>query len=89
LAAVYPEMSTVELEKLGLKFEVPAFVFQGERDLQAPASLARAYVDAIQAPAKGFAVIPGAGHATAFFSEEVLALLNTYVRPHIENSAIR
>jgi pimeloyl-ACP methyl ester carboxylesterase len=80
-------MSTVELEKLGPDFKVPVFVFQGERDLQAPASLAGAYVDSIQAPAKGFVVIPGAGHATAFFSEELLALLNTYVRSHVDDSA--
>ena len=81
MGAVYPEMSTVELEPLGLEFEVPVFVFQGERDLEAPASLAREYVDAIHAPAKGFEVIRGAGHATAFFPDELLALLNKHVRP--------
>lgn len=89
LGAVYPEMSTVELDRLGLEFEVPVFVFQGERDLEAPASLAREFVDAIQAPAKGFEVIRGAGHATAFFPEELLALLNTRVRPHIKDDAVR
>ena len=89
IGAVYPEMSTVELEKLGLEFEVPVFVFQGDRDLQAPASLAREYVAAIEAPVKGFEVIHGAGHATAFFPEEMLALLNAHVRPLISDNAAR
>lgn len=89
LGAVYPEMRAVDLRRLGLEFDVPIFVFHGERDIVTPASLAREYVEAIQAPAKGFEVIRGAGHATAFFSEDLLALLNTHVRPHIKNGAIR
>jgi pimeloyl-ACP methyl ester carboxylesterase len=89
VGAVYSEMRIVELRNLGLDFDVPIFVFQGERDLVAPASLAREYVEGIQAPAKGFEVIRGAGHATAFFSEDLLALLNTHVRPHVKDDVIR
>jgi pimeloyl-ACP methyl ester carboxylesterase len=63
-------------------FRVPIFIFQGARDCTAPASLARHYVDAIQAPAKTFVAIAGAGHYAVFsHSQEFLQQLVSQVRP--------
>ena len=59
------------------------YCFQGELDITTPTVLAKEYFDAIKAPAKAFAVIPGAGHATVFFADELLRLLNTHVRPRV------
>lgn len=70
-----------DARKVGVSFEVPVFIFQGEMDINTPVSLARDYLKEIRAPAKGFATIPGAGHNTLAFAPEVLALLNEHVRP--------
>ena len=70
-----------DARQVGLSFEVPVFIFQGEKDINTPVSLAREYLNDIKAPAKAFAMIPSAGHNTLAFAPEVLALLNTHVRP--------
>lgn len=70
-----------DARKVGLSFAVPVFIFQGEMDINTPVSLARDYLNDIEAPAKAFATIPGAGHNTLAFAPEVLALLNEHVRP--------
>lgn len=70
-----------DARKVGLSFDVPVFIFQGEMDINTPVSLARDYLNEIKAPAKGFATIPGAGHNTIAFAPELLALLNEHVRP--------
>ena len=44
-------------------------------------TLAREFMDEIQAPEKKFVIIKGAGHATPAFHAELLRLLLTYVRP--------
>lgn len=46
----------------GRSLAVPVVVIQGERDLTTPTELARGWFDRLQAPAKTFTVIPGAGH---------------------------
>jgi pimeloyl-ACP methyl ester carboxylesterase len=83
LRPLWKVMFTFEAASLGLAWEIPMFCFQGELDIATPTALAKAYFDAITAPAKEFAVIPGAGHATVFFADELLRLLNTHVRPRV------
>jgi pimeloyl-ACP methyl ester carboxylesterase len=83
LRPLWKEMFTFEAASLGLAWEIPMFCFQGELDLMTPTVLAKEYFDAIEAPVKEFAVIPGAGHATVFFADELLRLLNTHVRPRV------
>jgi pimeloyl-ACP methyl ester carboxylesterase len=73
----------------GLTFKVPVFVFQGEHDINAPVSLARAWFDQIHAPKKVFEIIPGAGHNTFAFTPQLLALLDREVRPLVEGQASR
>jgi pimeloyl-ACP methyl ester carboxylesterase len=79
--ATWQETAAWEARASGLTFHVPVFVIQGDHDLNTPISLARAWVDDIQAPAKGFETIRGAGHNTLAFSDQVLALLDKHVRP--------
>ena len=83
LRPMWKEMFTFEAESLGLAWEIPMFCFQGEWDITTPTALAKEYFDAITAPTKEFAVIPGAGHATVFFADELLRLLNASVRPRV------
>lgn len=70
-----------DARKVGTRFAVPMFIIQGEMDINTPVSLAREYLDDIEAPKKGFATIPGAGHNVIAFAPELLALLNADVRP--------
>jgi pimeloyl-ACP methyl ester carboxylesterase len=83
LRPIWKEMFTFEAASLGLAWDIPMFCFQGELDITTPTALAKEYFAAIEAPAKEFAVIPGAGHATVFFADELLRLLNTHVRPRV------
>lgn len=78
---MFPLTQAWDAHSLGVSFSVPVFIFQGENDLNTPVSLAREYFDEIRAPQKAFAIIPGAGHNTLAFADEVLDLLNTHVRP--------
>jgi pimeloyl-ACP methyl ester carboxylesterase len=81
VGAMTPQTATWEARDQGLAFKVPVFVFQGDHDLNTPAALARAWVQEIRAPAKGFQIIEGAGHNTFAFQGQLLALLNKHVRP--------
>jgi pimeloyl-ACP methyl ester carboxylesterase len=83
LRPLWKEEFTFEAASLGLEWEIPMFCFQGELDIITPTILAKEYFDAIKAPTKEFAVISGAGHATVFFADELLRLLNTHVRPRV------
>lgn len=67
---------------LGPRLPVPVFVIQGEEATSAPAPMAKAWLDGLQAPRKVFAIIPGAGnHALETHTAEFLVLLDRYVRP--------
>ncbi|HYD46624.1 MAG TPA: alpha/beta hydrolase [Phenylobacterium sp.] len=81
LAATFGEMRRWEARAYGLEFRTPVFVFQGDHDLNTPAGLAREWVEEIEAPAKAFEIVPGAGHGILAFTSEILALLERHVRP--------
>ncbi|KFN44166.1 alpha/beta fold hydrolase [Arenimonas oryziterrae] len=55
-------LSKLNLPKLGLKFDVPVFIIEGEEDLVSTPEVAKAYFDAISAPRKEFVLLPKAGH---------------------------
>lgn len=66
----------------GTEFELPFFVFQGEKDVLTSPALARSFFDDVQAPVKGFALIEDCSHFAAFQRpERFLELLLAHVRP--------
>jgi pimeloyl-ACP methyl ester carboxylesterase len=61
---------------------VPFVVIQGSDDIQTPTSLAAAYVEAIEAPAKRFVSLPGGGHmAIVAMPDAFLQALLAEARP--------
>jgi pimeloyl-ACP methyl ester carboxylesterase len=81
-AALFRELMTFDLRQLGLRFDVPFFVLQGESDALTPTSVAKEYFDAVEAPHKEFVLIERAGHLAAFARpQQFLAELLTRVRP--------
>lgn len=55
-------LTTIDLPGLGTDFKTPIYIVQGQADLTAPPELAKTYFDSIDAPNKGFFLVPGAGH---------------------------
>jgi len=77
-----PQTKSKGPKELGLKFAIPMFFFQGAEDFTSPTALARDYLKALQAPAKKFVAIPGAGHFAVFMhSDQFLEELLKRVRP--------
>ena len=74
-----PQTSVLDPKLLAGEFAVPVFVIQGADDFTTPTSLARAFVDRIEAPRKAFVAIKGGHFAvfmnTAEFLKELGALL--------------
>jgi pimeloyl-ACP methyl ester carboxylesterase len=82
IARLFPEVPAYDAWQEWTHFEVPFFVFQGERDVLTPPALAQAFFDDVTAPVKGFALICAAGHFAAFtHPEQFLYHLLTQVRP--------
>lgn len=52
----------VDLMKDGLKFKIPVYLIQGEKDILTPPEITRAYFDKITAPKKEYFLLPGAAH---------------------------
>jgi pimeloyl-ACP methyl ester carboxylesterase len=76
------ELKAYDARRLGTRFEVPLFLFQGESDVVTLTSLATEYFQEVEAPTKELALIPDAGHFAAFTQpERFLAELRTRVRP--------
>jgi pimeloyl-ACP methyl ester carboxylesterase len=76
-----PGAAAYDARRLGTRFEVPFYLFQGERDVITLTSLATEYFDEVQAPTKELALITDAGHFAAFTQpDRFLAELLTRVR---------
>jgi pimeloyl-ACP methyl ester carboxylesterase len=80
-----PESSAVTAAALTGRFALPVFVIQGADDFTTPTSLARTFVDGVDAPRKAFVTIKG-GHFAVFmnapeFLQELRALLATSAGP--------
>jgi pimeloyl-ACP methyl ester carboxylesterase len=76
-----PQSSALAATALTGRFAVPVFVIQGSDDFTTPTSLAKEFVDSVQAPDKAFVTIPG-GHFAVFmnsseFLKELSAVLHT------------
>ena len=54
--------STIDLPRLGLRFETPVFLVQGVEDLVTVPEVARRYFDSLTAPEKEFRLLPATGH---------------------------
>jgi pimeloyl-ACP methyl ester carboxylesterase len=81
-AQMLSEVMAYDARRLGSRLEVPFFLFQGEQDVITLTSLATEYFTEVQAPTKGLALIPDAGHFAAFTQpDRFLAELVTQVRP--------
>ena len=81
-AQMFTELKAYDARRLGTRFEVPFFLFQGTTDVVTLTSLAEEYFGEVEAPTKGLALIPNAGHFAAFTQPEpFLAELRTRVRP--------
>lgn len=74
-------------ERVGLRFGVPMFFFQGADDRNTPTALVREFAERIEAPQKKLVIMPNAGHATVVFHDVLLALFNENVRPLVVQSA--
>ena len=76
-----PESMRLTIETFSGRFAEPVFVIQGAEDFTTPTSLAKGFVDRIEAPRKAFVTIRG-GHFAVFmnpleFLNELGALLAT------------
>jgi pimeloyl-ACP methyl ester carboxylesterase len=71
----------IDLRRLGRRFEVPVFVVQGLEDDYTPPEVSRSYLDWIDAPAKEFVGLHGAGHfALVSRASEFLAIMKERLR---------
>jgi pimeloyl-ACP methyl ester carboxylesterase len=88
-AQMFDELMAYDARRLGTRFEVPFFLFQGENDVVTVTSLAKEYFAEVVAPTKQLALIKDAGHFAAFTQpDQFLTELLTWVRP-LESSPSR
>jgi pimeloyl-ACP methyl ester carboxylesterase len=81
-AQMVQELKAYDARRLGTRFEVPFFLFQGETDIVTLTTFAEEYFQEVEAPTKALALIKDAGHFAAFTQpERFLAELRTRVRP--------
>jgi pimeloyl-ACP methyl ester carboxylesterase len=81
-AQMFTELKAYDARRLGSRFEVPFFLFQGATDVVTLTSLATEYFEEVEAPTKELALIPDAGHFAAFTQpQRFLTELRTRVRP--------
>jgi pimeloyl-ACP methyl ester carboxylesterase len=76
------EAFSVDLAHTATQFNVPIVVIQGAEDDLTPATLAREYVERLDAPSKAYVQIEGAGHGVLVERpQDFLAALDEHVRP--------
>ena len=81
-AQMFEEIMSYDARKLGTRFEVPFFLFQGASDVITLTTLAEDYFAEVEAPTKKLALIKNAGHFAAFTQpDQFLTELLTWVRP--------
>lgn len=79
---LFAETMSCTADTLGIRFDVPFLILHGDADLHTLPSLAEQYLAAIDAPAKEFVRLPGAGHAALLAQPDLfLTELLTRVRP--------
>ena len=81
-AQMFTELMAYDAWRLGTRFEVPFFLFQGQTDVITLTTLAEDYFAEVEAPTKELALIKDAGHFAAFTQpKRFLAELLTRVHP--------
>ncbi|WP_239079295.1 lysophospholipase [Streptomyces sp. SID7909] len=81
---VAPEAVGIDEWAEGTDFALPFFVFQGAHDVLTPPGPARAFYEAVTAPAQDFALIEDASHFASFrHPDRFLELMLTRVRPTV------
>jgi pimeloyl-ACP methyl ester carboxylesterase len=70
-----PTSSALAATALSGRFAMPVFVIQGSEDFTTPTSLAKEFVEAVNAPAKQFVTITGGHFAVSMNSSEFLKQL--------------
>ncbi|MER7468442.1 alpha/beta hydrolase [Streptomyces sp. NPDC097981] len=81
-AQLTPALAGFDDRADGTRFELPFFIFQGDRDVITPADRALAFFDDVEAPVKEFALIEDASHFASFrHPDRFLDLMLTRVRP--------
>ncbi len=79
---LFDELVTFDFNKVGMHFELPFFIFHGDKDIITPTATAKAYFNEIEAPCKEFVLIRNAGHLACFArTEQFLEELIKRVRP--------
>ena len=66
-ARLAPHLSTFDARRFATELDVPVFIFQGERDLNAVTSLVEEWFDELRAPRKELQIIENASHG-AFYA---------------------
>jgi len=75
-----PQSSSLFATALTGRFAVPVFVIQGSEDFTTPTSLAKEFLDGVEAPAKAFVTIKGGHFAVFMNSSEFLKELSAVLR---------
>jgi pimeloyl-ACP methyl ester carboxylesterase len=87
-AQMYDEIMNYDARRLGTRFDLPFFLFQGKSDVITLTTLATEYFAEVEAPSKDLALIKDAGHFAAFTQpDRFLTELLTRVRPLASDAA--
>jgi pimeloyl-ACP methyl ester carboxylesterase len=90
LDQLFDELIAFDHRDLGIRFELPFFVFQGDTDILTPTVTAKAYFAEIEAPHKEFVYIKNAGHLACFARpDQFLQELIRRVLPVASDFAVR
>jgi pimeloyl-ACP methyl ester carboxylesterase len=79
--ALRADIVSFDARQLSKRFAVPMFFFQGAEDLYSVSAEVERYAAEIEAPAKGFVAVRGAGHSAGLLREELGEFLRTRVFP--------
>jgi pimeloyl-ACP methyl ester carboxylesterase len=74
------QSSSLPAAALTGRFAVPVFVIQGSEDFTTPTSLAKEFLDGVQAPRKAFVTVKGGHFAVFMNSSDFLQELSTLLR---------
>jgi pimeloyl-ACP methyl ester carboxylesterase len=81
---IVPETAAFDDWADGTRFDLPFFIFQGDRDVLTPPDLAKRFFDDVQAPVKAFGLIEDASHFASFrHPDQFLRLMLTHVRGRV------
>ena len=87
-AELKPEIERFDARAFGLAFDVPMIFLQGAEDAHTVTSEVVAYAGEIASPHTVLELIPGAGHASSFLRDEILALLEKHLRPLVTEDRV-